>query len=168
MAYRIVTYICAMRLILLVIMVLLTSCKTSRNVSSNNVYAREHTHTCVDSIVSSVSENKSIKVLDNVDVYLDIERTEYDTSITDSSGVHPVKAKTNIKARKKKETEMEEDVKMDSTSNSRAYSYVSENDSTANDMQREVNTSVAQGVNYGLVLGVALAVMFFMIKLFRR
>lgn len=153
---------------LLIMVFVLSACKTTTNIERERTSAHERTGVEADKMMAIAAESKSISEVANIDLELEIERTEYDTSVTDSAGNHPVKATTKAKARRKANIEKDETSEKDSLHEGESNILVHESDTEGSEEHIESDASVAVGVNYGIVAGVALAVMYIFIKLFRR
>lgn len=75
------------------IMLVFASCKTSRSVTKNEQVTETNTEVSDTTVTEESNSTAITETRDSTDTNVHIEETEYDTTVTDENGEHPVKKK---------------------------------------------------------------------------
>lgn len=75
------------------IMLALASCRTSRSVTSHEMQVESKVEQADTTVTDEIEATVTIETIDSTNTTVHIEETEYDTTVTDENGGHPVKKK---------------------------------------------------------------------------
>lgn len=154
-------------IILAIIAIAFVGCKTSHNSTIDVSSANEKTTFEADDMVSGSKESSTINGSSSLNIDFDFEKIEYDTSITDSTGEHPIKSKTTIKSKTKKDYNIEETfVKRDSTIQTNKVSF-NEKESNTGHKESQTKANTSSGMDVVLFLGVFIVVYIILKKIFK-